>query len=186
MKLHNLPKTKENSGKRVGRGYGSGKGGHTSGRGAKGTKARSKVPLTFTGTKMRKSFLKKLPLQRGKGKFKPLSAGPVVVNLRYLELFDTSEKVNLVNLVKKGIVSEKEALRFGVKILGDGDLSKSLTVALPCSRQAARKIEKAGGKIEKKEKAPSSGKPSPKAKPLPASPKTASKKDSPSKQTSKE
>lgn len=70
MKLNNLPKTTSRKRKRLGRGYGSGKGGHTVGRGAKGHKARGKVGLLFAGTKTKKSLLKGLPLQRGKGKLK--------------------------------------------------------------------------------------------------------------------
>ena len=56
MKLNKLSKTANKKKKRVGRGYGSGKGGHTVGRGAKGLKARGKVKLTFEGTKTKKSF----------------------------------------------------------------------------------------------------------------------------------
>ena len=55
--------------KRLGRGYGSGKGGHTSGRGQKGQKSRTKVHILFEGLKVKKSTLKKFPLLRGKGKF---------------------------------------------------------------------------------------------------------------------
>jgi len=55
--------------KRLGRGYGSGKGGHTSGRGQKGQKSRTKIHFLFEGVKVKKSTLKKLPLLRGKGKF---------------------------------------------------------------------------------------------------------------------
>lgn len=57
--------------KRLGRGYGSGKGGHTSSRGQKGQKTRSKMHVLFEGLKVKKSTLKKFPLLRGKGKFKP-------------------------------------------------------------------------------------------------------------------
>lgn len=49
---------------------GSGKGSHTSGRGQKGQKTRRKIGVLFEGMKMKKSFLKRLPLMRGKGKFK--------------------------------------------------------------------------------------------------------------------
>lgn len=55
--------------KRLGRGYGSGKGGHTSGRGQKGQKSRTKMHILFEGLKVKKSTLKKFPLLRGKGKF---------------------------------------------------------------------------------------------------------------------
>lgn len=149
MKLHSLPKTSLRPKKRRGRGYGSGKGGHTSGRGAKGAKARGKIPLAFTGTKLRKSFLKKLPLQRGKGRFKPLTTGPIIVPLRYLNIFNKGERVDPASLVKKGLVDARQAARYGIKILGDGELSVNLIIATPVSRAAAARIENAGGKIEK-------------------------------------
>jgi len=147
MELNKLPKTTKRKKKRLGRGYGSGKGGHTVGRGAKGLKARGKVKLTFEGTKTKKSFLKRLPLQRGKGKFKSLKPKPLVVNLKYLNLFKKGEKVNLKSLVEKGIIAADEAKKQGVKILGDGDLQVDLTVELPTSKSAAKKIEKAKGKV---------------------------------------
>lgn len=55
--------------KRLGRGYGSGKGGHTSSRGQKGQKSRTDVHILFEGLKVKKSTIKKFPLLRGKGKF---------------------------------------------------------------------------------------------------------------------
>lgn len=66
-----LPKVITKKRKRVGRGMGSGKGSHTSGRGQKGQKARGSVSILFEGMKMKKSLLKRLPLMRGKGKFHP-------------------------------------------------------------------------------------------------------------------
>lgn len=150
MKLSQLPKTTRKRKKRVGRGYGSGKGGHTVGRGAKGTKARGKIALTFEGTKIKKSFLKRLPLQRGKGKLKPLKPGPVIVNVKHLNLLPKNSPVDIITLAKYKIVDEKEAKIFGVKILGDGELKVPLKVQLPCSKGAAAKIEKAGGKVTKR------------------------------------
>jgi len=147
MNLAKLPKTTTKSKKRVGRGYGSGKGGHTVGRGAKGFKARNKAPLTFMGTKTKKSLIKKLPLQRGKGKFKPLRPDPVVINLKYLDLFSKGKTVNLKSLVEKGLVKEKEALSLGVKILGGGGIKTALKVDLPCSKSAIKAIEKVGGQV---------------------------------------
>lgn len=147
MKLSKLAKTTTKKKKRLGRGYGSGKGGHTVGRGAKGLKARGKVGLTFEGTKTKKSFLKRLPLQRGKGKFKSLKPKPLVVNVKYLNLYKKGEKVNLTTLVKKGVIAADEAKKQGVKILGDGDLKVALKVELPTSKRAAKKIVKAGGKV---------------------------------------
>jgi ribosomal protein L15 len=64
-----LPKVVQKSKKRVGRGMGSGKGSHTSGRGQKGQKSRGTIGVLFEGMKVRKSLLKRLPLLRGKGKF---------------------------------------------------------------------------------------------------------------------
>src|SRR3972149_1988059 len=66
-----LKKTVKKSKKRLGRGYGSGKGGHTSSRGQKGQKSRGKVGVIFEGYKVKKSLIKRLPLLRGKGKFLP-------------------------------------------------------------------------------------------------------------------
>jgi len=67
----NLPKVVQKSKKRVGRGRGSGKGGHTVGRGQKGQRTRGKISVLFEGMKVKKSLLKRLPLARGKGKFHP-------------------------------------------------------------------------------------------------------------------
>ena len=152
MQLNQLPKTTTKIKKMIGRGYGSGKGGHTVGRGSKGEKARGKIALTFEGTKIKKSLIKKLPLQRGKGKLKPLKNKPLVVNLKYLNLFKKDTRVDLGALIKTGIVEEKQAKAFGVKILGDGELKVALEVNLPCSKSAEEKIKKAGGKILKENK----------------------------------
>lgn len=150
MELNKLPNISQEKKKRVGRGFGSGKGGHTSGRGQKGQKARGNIPLAFEGTKNKKSFFKRLPLRRGKDKLKPRRSKPIVVNVKYLNLFKKGELVNLESLFKKGIV-KKEVPNLGVKILGDGDLSVALKVALPCSKGAVVKIKKAGGEIVKDE-----------------------------------
>ena len=146
MKLSNLPKTIQKSKKRIGRGRGSGKGGHTVGRGKYGQKSREKVGLLFEGTKLKKSLLKRLPLLRGKGKFKP-GIKPLIVNLKYLNLFKDGETINLESLAEKGIIKKDEGIKYGVKILGDGNLECSLTVNLPTSNSAKEKIEKAKGKV---------------------------------------
>jgi large subunit ribosomal protein L15 len=147
MELKKLPKTTDKSQKRIGRGYGSGKGGHTSSRGAKGDKARGKVALIFEGTKMKKSLLKRLPLGRGKGKLKSFQKRPIILNLKHLNLLPKETLVNIDNLVKAGLVEKKQAQVFGVKILGDGELKIALKVSLPCSSSAVEKIKKAGGEI---------------------------------------
>lgn len=140
-----LPKTVVKRKKRVGRGRGSGKGGHTVGRGQKGQKSRGSVGVMFEGYKVRKSLFKRLPLQRGKGKFKS-SGKPLAVNLSLLNLLPEGSKVDSELLVKHGVV-RKNAVGYGIKILGDGDITKKLKIALPISKSAARKVEKAGGEI---------------------------------------
>lgn len=135
MDISKLPKTTLRPAKRVGRGIGSGKGGHTSGRGHKGQKAREKVPLTFEGTKMKKSLIKRLPMQRGKGRFKP-STKLEVINLRDLESWPEKKAVT------------EEALGRKVKILGGGEVKKALVIKVAISKKAAEKIKKAGGRME--------------------------------------
>lgn len=131
--------------KRLGRGYGSGKGGHTSSRGQKGQKTRNKIHILFEGVKVKKSTLKRLPLMRGKGKFKA-NKKPIVIKLELLNLFGSGDKVNIDTLIKKGIVKEKDAKEFGVKVLGGGELEKKLEVSVPVSKSAGEAIAKAGGK----------------------------------------
>lgn len=147
MKLNQLPKITQRKKKRIGRGYGSGKGGHTVGRGQKGQKSRGKVDILFEGTKMRKSLIKRLPFLRGKGKFKSFSSKPIIINLKYLNLLPEGSEVNLQTLIKYNLVKAEEAKNYGVKILGDGELKKKLVINLPISKSAAAKVEKAGGKV---------------------------------------
>jgi large subunit ribosomal protein L15 len=130
--LEKLTKITARSKKRVGRGYGSGKGGHTSSRGAKGRKARGSVALSFTGTKTKKSFIARLPLQRGKGKFKA-KLKPEIISLSALSVYKEGETVTLESLIKKGIASKK-ALKTGVKILNNGKLEKNLEIKVNCSK----------------------------------------------------
>lgn len=56
--------------------------------------------------------------------------------------------VDLPTLVREGLVAEEE-IKYGVKILGEGNLEKPLVVKVPCSKGAAQKIEAAGGKVVK-------------------------------------
>jgi large subunit ribosomal protein L15 len=141
-----LTKTVDRRKKRLGRGYGSGKGGHTVGRGEKGQKARSSIGILFEGVKVKKSLLKRLPFQRGKGKFKS-GKKPLVVNIEVLNILPAGTKVNIESLIKAKIVDEKDARRYGVKVLGNGEIKKKLTIELPISKSALAKIEKAGGKV---------------------------------------
>ncbi len=142
MKLNQLLKVKTRAKKRIGRGLGSGKG-KTGGRGTKGQKARGTIPVTFTGNL---SLYKKLPLRRGKGN-KQVSVKPKIISLSKLDVFKAKEVVDITKLLEAKIIAEKD-MKKGVKILGNGEISQVLTVKLPVSDSARKKIEKLGGKIE--------------------------------------
>ena len=128
--------------KRVGRGDGSGHG-KTSCRGHKGQGARSggNTPPGFEGGQM--------PLQRRvpkRGFRNPFRKSPVIVNLGQLEIFASGSEVTPEILMEHGLVRGKDER---VKILGDGSLSKPLTVrAHGFSSKAKEKIEALGGKAE--------------------------------------
>ena len=145
--MTDLPKTVKRKKKRVGRGYGSGKGGHTAGRGQKGQKSRTNIGILFEGLKVRKSILKRTPQLRGKTKFKARKK-PAILNLSDLNVLPQGAKVNVETLVKHGLVREKYARKNGVKILGEGKLTKKLNVEVLVSKSAQKEIEKAGGTIK--------------------------------------
>ena len=139
--MTNLPKVVGNRKKRVGRGYGSGKGGHTVGRGQKGQKSRTKIGVLFEGVKVKKSLLKRLPFQRGKGKNKG-GKRPVIVNVEALNILPAGSKVTIDTLIKAKIVDEKDARAYGVKILGNGKLEKKLIIEVPASKSVLKFLEK--------------------------------------------
>lgn len=145
MKLNNLHSIKSKSKRRLGQGHGSGRV-KTSGRGTKGQNARSKRSLSFEGGAL--PLIKRLPYRRGKGKNKLFKKKPIVINVKALNLLKTGSVVDLKALISHHIVEEEEAKVYGVKILGDGEIKSVLTIKLPISKKAAKKIEKAGGKIE--------------------------------------
>lgn len=155
MDLNNLPKIKEKNKKRIGRGHGSGRGGHTSTRGSKGQNSRTRVSLFFQGTKIKKSLIKRLPFIRGKDKFQARPGRPIIINLKYLNMFAKDEEVNFSSLKAKGFLPENLPENTKIKILGEGEINIPLVIALPISKGAKEKIEKAGGRIlvrsEKKE-----------------------------------
>jgi len=132
--------------KRLGRGYGSGKGGHTVGKGQKGQKTRKRLGILFEGVKVKKSLIKRLPFLRGKDRFKG-KLGRLILDISKLEKVPSGTKVDLNYLIRNGFFSEKEAKKKGVKILGSSDISKKLTIQLPISDSAAKSIVKAGGKV---------------------------------------
>ena len=126
---------------RRGRGHGSGNG-KTAGKGHKGQKARSGAPRPgFEGGQM--PLYRRLP-KRG---FKCINSKTIVgINVSALEVFDNDAVVSVETLLEKGIVKNP---RDGVKILGNGELTKKLTVqANAFSASAKEKIEALGGKAE--------------------------------------
>lgn len=147
--MNRLPKVVHKRSKRVGRGAGSGKGFHTSGRGQKGQKARGGVGILFEGVKVKKSLLHRLPMLRGKARFKSHPKA-IIINLDMLNLMPDGSNVTIESLAKAGIVKLEHAKNLGVKVLGSGDLKKKLTVNVPLSNSAKEKIEKLGGKVESK------------------------------------
>jgi large subunit ribosomal protein L15 len=142
--LHNLkrPEGSWHRKKRVGRGQGSGLG-KTAGRGGKGQKARS-GNMRFEGFEGGQS-----PLQRRLPKFGFISPNRTVyavVNLSDLEGFDAGATVDVAALESRGLVKGRYD---GVKVLGNGTLSKKLSVrAHKLSASAREAIEKAGGSVE--------------------------------------
>ena len=128
--------------KRKGRGHATGNG-KTAGRGHKGQKARSGggVRVGFEGGQM--PLARRLPKRGFNNIFaKPLEA----INVASLNKFEDGATVNVCDLLEKGILSKCE---YGVKVLGNGELTKKLTVrATAFSASAKEKIEKAGGKAE--------------------------------------
>lgn len=145
IKLESLPKISKVRKKRLGQGRGSGKG-KTSGRGTKGQKSREKMSTAFSA--LPASLVRRLPLFRGKYRNKPKTSKPIAVNIKYLNLLPPNSLVDIDLLSRFHIVDGQEANLYGVKILSEGEIDRSLTVKLPCSKKAAQKIVKAGGKVE--------------------------------------
>ncbi len=144
MKLNKLPKLKgkHKKAKRIGRGYGSGKGGHTTVRGMKGQKARGSVPPRFAGGESSK--IVRAPKQKG---FKSNKTKPVTVKVKQLSVFKSGSKVTPDKLVEKGVIDSIPSA--GVKLLGNGSLSKKLIVeGIQVTKGARKKVEEAGGEIK--------------------------------------
>ncbi|KYO63913.1 50S ribosomal protein L15 [Thermovenabulum gondwanense] len=144
MRLHDLrPAEGSNKkAKRVGRGIGSGHG-KTATRGHKGQKARTGggVRPGFEGGQM--PLYRRIPKRGFTNVFKKEF---VVVNVKALNDFEDNTRVTPEMLIEKGII---KTIRDGVKILGDGELTKKLeVVAHAFSKSAIEKIEAAGGKAE--------------------------------------
>jgi len=152
LNLHTLqPAQPREDRKRVGRGQGSGKGRY-SGRGIKGQKSRSgshTMRAGFEGGQM--PIYMRIPKERGATSKDAMPIGPFrtytqPVNLKALEeRFDAGAEVTLEALVEKGLIKNTKK---DVKILGNGELTKKLSVtAHGFSKTAREKIEAAGGSV---------------------------------------
>ena len=147
MDFKSLDGSKTKGAKRVGRGHASGSG-KTSGRGQKGQKSRTNVAPGFQGGQ--NPLYMRLPTRRGIsnkshniGIFRKRFA---VVNVATLAVFEAGTEVTPELLLKTGVIKK---LLDGVKILGEGDLDRALTVrANAFSASAREKIENAGGTAE--------------------------------------
>ena len=147
INLQSLSKITRRGKKRVGRGYGSGKGGHTSGRGQKGQRSRRTIPWWFEGGQL--PLVKRVPFWRGKGRLNPLKQKPVIVKTGQFNKLKSESLVTIDTLIQERIVSEADIKSRGVKILAGGKLTQKLTViGLKLSAGAKKEIEKVGGKIE--------------------------------------
>lgn len=144
MKLHELTYTEgsRKDRKRIGRGHGSGQG-KTAGKGHKGQNARSGggVRLGFEGGQT--PLFRRLP-KRG---FTNINRKEyAVVNVELLNRFEDGAEVTPVALIEAGIVKNEKA---GIKVLGNGELTKKLSVkAAKFSKTAEEAIVAAGGSIE--------------------------------------
>ena len=147
MQLDSIPRRKNRKGKakRLGRGYGSGVGGHTATRGSKGQKSRAghKSLLFFEGGNV--PFFRRMPKKKGFNKFDKVEA--TAINLDILESnFKAGETVTVDSLKKKALIAKRT---LSVKILGSGDISKEILIeGIPASETAKEKVLKAGGTIK--------------------------------------
>ncbi len=144
MKIHELAPAygATTTSKRVGRGIGSGLG-KTAGKGHKGQKARTVGSIRRGFEVGQTPLYRRIPKRGFKNHFAKEYA---VVNLSDLEMFDNGTTVNAELLMSEGIIKKELD---GVKVLGNGTLTKKLTVvATKFSKTAEEKIQAAGGKTE--------------------------------------
>jgi large subunit ribosomal protein L15 len=142
LKLHDLRPAPGANRKKIRKGRGEASKGKTAGRGTKGTKARSTVPVGFEGGQM--PLIRRVPKLKG---FKnPFRVEYQVVNLAKLaELYPEGGEVTVESLVAKGAVRKNQP----VKVLGTGDISVAVQVKVDAfSASAKEKIAAAGGTTE--------------------------------------
>jgi len=138
-----LPTVTDKPNRRVGLGFGSGKGGHTSGRGTKGQKSRtgSKVPLWFEGGQL--PLIKRLPMTRGKAKFKVVRP-TAEISLTVLNNMK-ADTISLETLKLEKLINHRFAK---AKIIASGQLKRAITIqGIGVSKAAETAITQAGGQI---------------------------------------
>lgn len=141
--LNELVKLTSRASKRVGRGVGSGKGGHTAGRGSKGHTSREggTIPLWFEGGQL--PLIKRLPYARGKFHFKSLNAKPVPIKVEQLS-FVKDGIVTIETLVASGLV---KSVQTPVKIVAGGSAKVKEIHGIAVTKAAKEVLEKAGTTI---------------------------------------
>ena len=144
MKLSELRPAKgsKRGSKRVGRGEGSGSG-RTAGRGEKGLRARSGggSPPGYEGGQM--PLQRRIPKRGFRNVFRKEYS---IVNVKDLNRFDAGSVVDVDALVAAGVVKN---VKDGVKLLGNGEVTRAVTVKVDkASKEAARKVAAAGGTME--------------------------------------
>lgn len=128
--------------KRVGRGPGSGFG-KTAGRGHKGQKSRSGYSRRFGFEGGQMPLMRRVPKRGFKN---PFAKEYVPINLSMLTVFADQDVIAIEDMIRKGLVKN---IKDGVKILGNGEIERAVTVkAHKFSKSAREKIEKAGGTCE--------------------------------------
>lgn len=147
MDLSNLkaPEPNKKNAKRIGRGQGSGRGGHTVGKGHKGQRSRSgyKEKFWFEGGQM--PLQRRIPKWGFKNNFR---TEYIAVNTGTIQLFiehgKLDEKITLADLHDAGLAGKNDL----VKLLGDGDIEASIEIEVHgASKSAQKKVEEAGGTI---------------------------------------
>ncbi len=142
--LHSLTKLAKRSNKRLGRGIGSGKGGHTSSRGTKGQISRNgtTVPLWFEGGQL--PLIKRMPMWRGKGKFKVVRP---TAEVSLVDLENMKATTITLDTLKLERVIDKRFKK--AKIIGTGTLTRSINVeGVVVSASAKKAIETVGGSVK--------------------------------------
>jgi large subunit ribosomal protein L15 len=142
--LNQLPSTTKKPSKRVGRGYGSGKGGHTCGRGQKGQNSRQgkRMPTWFEGGQL--PMIKRMPMMRGKSRFESLEP---TAELTLTDVDKMKAAVISLDTLKLEKVIDPRFKK--AKIISNGQINRVVTIqGVRVSTAAKTAIVTAGGKVE--------------------------------------